>query len=73
MYQISINDELQELKKSLAELDLSVLKIEKVGNGNMSAFRLELLNNKTKDKEVHFFWRHDMETFISKMKNSHQK
>lgn len=60
----SINDELIAFKKRVQEKGIVIEKFEKVGNGNMAAFKMSfhLKNNETNSKEV-FFWRHDLDNF----------
>lgn len=63
---VSVNDELQDLKKRLSALGKEVLKIEKVGNGNMSAFELFYRDAGKAEIRTAFFWRHDMERFLER-------
>lgn len=64
---ISVIDELNELKDRLKTLGLEVHKFEKIGNGNMSAFRVFYSLPNVEEVKEGFFWRHDMETFEKKM------
>ncbi len=63
---ISVNDELQALKKRVRALGKEVVKVEKVGNGNMSAFELFYRDAGSQEVKTAFFWRHDMDSFIEK-------
>jgi hypothetical protein len=62
---ISINCELQDIKKRIAALGKHVIKIEKVGNGNMSAFVLYYQEQQETQVKQQYFWRHDVERLIS--------
>jgi len=62
---LSVNDELQDLKKAALKYHKTLLKIEKVGNGSMSAFRIRYQNDGEETVHETFFWRHDMEKLIS--------
>lgn len=64
---ISVNDELNDLKSRLAELGAKVHKFEKIGNGNMSAFRMYFSYPHSDAVHETFFWRYDMDTFEQKL------
>lgn len=66
MHFISVNDELQDLKKHVRALGKEVVKVEKVGNGNMSAFELFYRDAGSETIKTAFFWRHDIDNFIAK-------
>ncbi len=70
---ISVNDELQLLKKRAKELGKNVKKIEKIGNGNMSAFRLYYTENNEEEMKEQFFWRHDLEKLIEVFEKEYHK
>jgi hypothetical protein len=61
---LSVNDELQDLKKAALKYNKTIIKIEKVGNGNMSAFKIWYKNNNEEAIQENFFWRHDIEKLI---------
>lgn len=63
----SVNDELLALKKRIRALGKEVVKIEKVGNGNMSAFELFYRDPGETVVKQTYFWRHDMEQFIKQL------
>ncbi|MBL7704883.1 MAG: hypothetical protein JNM21_04970 [Taibaiella sp.] len=63
----SVNDELLALKKRLRALGKEVVKIEKVGNGNMSAFELFYREPGQTEVKRTYFWRHDIENFIKQL------
>lgn len=63
---ISVNDELQEVKKRIRAMGKEVVKIEKVGNGNMAAFQLFYRDANSDTVKTTYFWRHDVETFLEK-------
>jgi len=65
---ISVNDELNGLKSRMQALGLRVTKFEKIGNGNMSAFRVYFYYPDDDVLQEGFFWRHDMDTFEERMK-----
>lgn len=60
----SINDELQEFKKKALEYNKQIFKIEKIGNGNMAAFRVFYKDTNDNTLKEHFFWRHDMDRLL---------
>lgn len=63
----SINDELHDFKLAMKENEIHILKFEKVGNGNMAAYKMQYkLPNDNTIKED-FFWRHDIENFQEKL------
>lgn len=64
---ISVNDELQELKRRMKKAGKDVIRIDKVGNGNMSAFRILYKEDDSETVHDNFFWRHDMENFLQKI------
>lgn len=66
MSYISVNDELQAFKKRISALGKEVVKIEKVGNGNMAAFELFYRDAGRPEIKTAFFWRHDMDNFVEK-------
>lgn len=63
----SVNDELLALKKRIRALGKEVVKIEKVGNGNMSAFELFYREPGATEVKQTYFWRHDIENFLKKL------
>lgn len=67
MEAISINDELLLLKQHLRKSGLIVVGIEKVGNGNMAAFRLSYRKDAEEESKQTFFWRHDLDRFIEEV------
>jgi hypothetical protein len=69
---ISVNDELQELKQVARQYNKTIVKIEKVGNGNMSAFKIWYQNSGDDTVLETFFWRHDMEKLISLFKQERE-
>lgn len=62
---ISVNDELQQIKVIAKNYNKEVVKIEKVGNANMSAFKIFYKEKNSEEVKENFFWRHDMEKLIS--------
>lgn len=62
---LSVNDELQILKEHARKLGKNVISIEKVGNGNMSAFNIRYCNQGEDRIRTEFFWRHAMDAFIA--------
>lgn len=64
MEPISVNDELQEFKQQARTYGKQILNIEKVGNGNMSAFRLFYKDPGSEEIKEQFFWRHDMQKLL---------
>ncbi|WP_222165772.1 hypothetical protein [Edaphocola aurantiacus] len=64
MEPISVNDELQEFKKQARNYGKQIINIEKVGNGNMSAFRLFYKDAGSETVKEQFFWRHDMQKLL---------
>ncbi|HRP90864.1 MAG TPA: hypothetical protein PKX92_12600 [Edaphocola sp.] len=66
---ISINDELQSLKKELIRLGFINIKVEKVGNGNMAAFKVMYQRAAGAPIENNYFWRHDMDKFIESLQS----
>jgi len=65
----SVNDELQEIKIAAKEAGKHVIRFEKIGNGNMAAFKMIYKDdaNATETQEA-FFWRHAMDDFLEKLK-----
>lgn len=63
----SINDELHEFKQRLAVRGILIHKIEKVGNGNMAAFKIFYSIPHMQEMKEAFFWRHDMDKFEEKI------
>jgi hypothetical protein len=63
---ISVNDELQDVKKRIRAMGKEVIRIEKVGNGNMSAFQLFYREAGGTEVKTTYFWRHDVEAFLEK-------
>lgn len=70
MYEFtSVNDELNEIKDAAKQAGLIVLRFEKIGNGNMAAFKMIYKrNNSTDEIREAFFWRHGMDEFLLKLK-----
>lgn len=66
----SINDELQDFKQRMQQLNVQIIKIEKVGNGNMAAFKMLYKTPENETRQEAFFWRHDMDRFEEKLKKS---
>ena len=64
MEPISVNDELQEFRNQARTYGKQILKIEKVGNGNMSALRLFYKDAGSETVKEQFFWRHDMQKLL---------
>ena len=67
---VSILDELQDFKQRMKALQLDILSFEKVGNGNMSAFKMRYRLPGSTEEHEHFFWRHDMDRFEEKLKEA---
>lgn len=72
MHFVTINDELQELKQRVRALGKEVIKVEKVGNGNMAAFKLVYCEPNTTEPITTFFWRHDMDNFLAKFEQANK-
>lgn len=62
---ISINDELQDLKKQVRSYGKEVIRIEKVGNGNMAAFKMYYKDAGSETMKELFFWRHNTERLLA--------
>ena len=65
----SVNDELQEIKTAAKVAGKHVIRFEKIGNGNMAAFKMIYKDHAeaTEIKEA-FFWRHAMDAFLERLK-----
>lgn len=65
----SVNDELQEIKIAAKAAGKHVIRFEKIGNGNMAAFKM-LYKDHADAAEIKeaFFWRHAMDAFVEKLK-----
>lgn len=66
----SINDELQDFKARIKSYGIHILKFEKVGNGNMAAFKMQYRLPSDHDIREDFFWRHDLDVFEKKIKEA---
>jgi len=62
---VSVNDELQALKLKAREYGKEIIRIEKAGNANMSAFKVFYKNNNEDTIRETFFWRHAMDRLIA--------
>ncbi len=63
----SINDELNDFKKRVQALGIKIVNFEKVGNGNMAAYKMRYEHLATGSSYEDFFWRHDLNTFEEKL------
>lgn len=70
---ISINDELNEFKSQAKKFGKVITKIEKIGNGNMSAFRVFYHEKDHDDLKEQFFWRHDMNKLLKIFEEEYHK
>lgn len=66
---ISVNDELNEIKKVAQTMGKHVIRFEKIGNGNMAAFKM-IYKDQAESETINeaFFWRHAMDEFLEKLK-----
>lgn len=64
MDHISVNDELQDFKRKAKAFGKQIIRIEKVGNGNMAAFRLFYRDPGSDLTKEQFFWRHDIQKLL---------
>lgn len=62
----SVNDELNAIKFAAKQAGLTVLRFEKIGNGNMAAFKMIYKEGELEKED--FFWRHAMDDFLLKLK-----
>lgn len=65
METISVNDELQMFKQKAKSFGKQIHKIEKIGNGNMSAFSVFYSDENSTEIKEQFFWRHDIEKLLN--------
>lgn len=65
----SINDELQALRQKALALGKTIVRVEKVGNGNMAAFRVFYRDTGSETLKDTFFWRHDEEKLLDFFRN----
>lgn len=63
----SINDELNDFKLKMKSAGIQIISMEKVGNGNMSAYKMSYTFPNDPTIREDFFWRHDIETFEKKL------
>ncbi len=62
---VSINDELQNLKKVLKDHGYSIFKIEKIANGNTAFFKMDYCRPQSITQRSFYFNRHDIDKIIA--------
>jgi hypothetical protein len=66
---VSVNDELNEIKNAALAAGKHEVRFEKIGNGNISAFKMIYKDaSNDEDFKEDFFWRHAMDEFLTKLK-----